>query len=125
MRAFYRYLGDHAEHGLGPVRRGRASDPAQEVPRLQDLARLKSLGGRDPAPDLDSLVRLACVAHPPSLLERTPRLTPGSVSVCYPLIERGITVDELANCPSSAGPIAGTSLHAPTIAGQEATHPRN
>jgi hypothetical protein len=61
----------------------------------------------------------------PSLLERTPRLAQGPVSVCYPLVERGITVDELANCPSSARPLVGTSLHTPTIAGQEATWSQN
>src|SRR5580692_6175265 len=120
MRASYRHLGDHAEHELGPVRRGLVPGLAQEVPCLQGLARLESLGGRDLPPDLGSLVRLACVGQLPSLLERPPRLMQGAGSLWHPLVERGVTVDELAEFPGSAGHIAGASFHASTIAGGDA-----
>ena len=43
----------------------------------------------------------------------------GVGSLWHPLVERGVTVDELAECPGSAGHIAGASLHASTIAGSD------
>lgn len=113
----YGHLDSRAEDELGPVGRGLVAGLVQEVPRLQGLARFKTLGGSDLQPDPGRLVLLACVYQPPGLVERVPRLTGVTGALSHPVIEGGVTVDELAESAGWAGSVRRAG-HGSTIAGR-------